>query len=783
MKLQFKNITSYAAALVCGAGLLACTNLSELEDRVDSLDNRITVIENQISTLQDNINAIKALFEGQIFITEISTNDTEDEIYITMSDGNTYTITQGQIGNTPQIAVDDEGYWIVNYGDGYQRITTTVGDEELEVTSVPQFRVNNEGYWEISTDGGKSWETVTYTDGTTPVPAVGDGGDFFQDISYDEETGELSITLSDGNTYTFTVATDFVCQIVTDENPVQFSPGSKRTFDVTMRGVQTVYIVKPDGWNVSLEGEDAADPETEITATLTVEAPANTAAGVNTKISADSDNDIVLHAVAAASDRSIFAKMTVELSNVSMPDADITVDEVTESSITFTVTPNTDVTSWKYMLLPATAEAPDAADDFDERATTGNDPKLNLTTDANGDAIVQGTEYILYVLVIYEGESTSTNICKSETVKPEFSTWYAEYEAGNPITVAGKTYTASEITSIFSSITHITSETTDPVIASTGAYFVDSDVIIELTAAPTSGNEWNKVLLIGNDKGTRSRINMTNSSAVYVGGTDGEVAIMNIEFNFTGSGNYMFTSTQNNDGFDYWAFDNCKFINNQVGKSLISLSSSEGKIRFVNDFIMENCTFSGPEFERGTSGNPVRIFAATGGLLTDVTFDSVIFRNNTFYCPDGIINDLQLFMTANNANSNHVTVSKMTIENNTFVNITPRTTALVATYTISTLIMRNNIFWIEDMCNQNYLATRCTGTYPTGDICINNIGYAQTGTNNFTAIYAATGESNYWEGAENITKLTDDPFAGGTFKLETGTFIPNSTYSSYGAQQ
>ena len=36
-------------------------------------------------------------------------------------------------------------------------------------------------------------------------------------------------------------------------------------------------------------------------------------------------------------------------------------------------------------------------------------------------------------------------------------------------------------------------------------------------------------------------------------------------------------------------------------------------------------------------------------------------------------------------------------------------------------------------------------------------------------------------GAENFTTIETDPFSGGTFDLRTGTFNPNSTYSSYGS--
>ena len=107
MKLHFNSIIKCAAAIFCGASLFACNDLSELEERVDSLDSRITALETQLPALQDNIDAVQALLGGQIFITEISTNDSGDEYTLKMSDGNSYTIKQGKIGNTPQISVED----------------------------------------------------------------------------------------------------------------------------------------------------------------------------------------------------------------------------------------------------------------------------------------------------------------------------------------------------------------------------------------------------------------------------------------------------------------------------------------------------------------------------------------------------------------------------------------------------------------------------------------------------------------------------------------------------
>ena len=156
MNLYFKNLIKYAAAVFCGAIMFACTDLSELEDRVDSLDSRITTLEKQLVSLQGNIDAVNAMFNEQIFITAIAPGTEAGEYKLTMSDGSTYTIKQGQVGNTPQMAVDEEGYWIVSYDNGKSFSRVNVNGEDVPVAASPKFRVNDAGNWEVSTDG-KTW--------------------------------------------------------------------------------------------------------------------------------------------------------------------------------------------------------------------------------------------------------------------------------------------------------------------------------------------------------------------------------------------------------------------------------------------------------------------------------------------------------------------------------------------------------------------------------------------------------------------------------------------------
>ena len=437
MKNFHNTLTKWTVLLLGGAVIFACTDLSGIEERVDSLDSRITALETQIESLNKNISTITALVNESTFITKV--DRTENGFTITMSDSEVYTIENGKTGDTPVITIDEDGYWMAQYGDNEpQYITvdgTADGEKILATATAPLFRVSAKGYWEVSTDGGEIYSTVYLEDGTTPAQAIGQPGEpgeqgdsFFKDVSYNEEDGILSLTLADGKTYSFTVTSDFACEIegVTYAEAEIFQPGASREFKVIYKGIDDVYLTVPQGWSATLEGEESP-------AILTVTPPA-----AKTKISADSQSDVVVHAVSG--DRSIFAKMTVELSDAAMPEVAIELGEVTAESISYTLTPNGDVTSWKYMLLPASETTPATAEDFNERATDGSATGLKLTQDANGNDIAAGTTYILYVLAVNSENGEVTQITASESATPMYDNLFTAYDSGNDIVIGNPPY-------------------------------------------------------------------------------------------------------------------------------------------------------------------------------------------------------------------------------------------------------------------------------------------------------------------------------------------------------
>ena len=344
---------------------------------------------------------------------------------------------------------------------------------------------------------------------------------------------------------------------------------------------------------------------------------------------------------------------------------------------------------------------------------------------------------------------------------------YGLYQAGASIEIGDKVYTPEELND-FGKVTHITTDNASTNLSS-GVYFIDSDVTIENTSA----RGWNKIMLIGNDTDTRTKINLQNYIAVN--DADGQFICYNIEFTDTRtSGAYMFTSNYNG-GYESVVFDNCKF-NPLSGSAVFSISSSSTNARYLNNIAFENCIVSAPEYSRGT-GNPFRIVAYTGNVLNGNVINSATFRNNIIYCNNGIVDGFQMFSVPTAA-AGATTVNNIILENNTLINLTPRTTGIISAYNLNRLSMQKNIFWTQNMVENNYVIIRCYGTYPVGDVCTDNIAYREGSENTFTTFFS----NNGWDGAQNVQVLSETPFDS-NFDIATENFTPIAEYASYGAQR
>lgn len=775
---NFLNLTKCVALLFGGMTLFACTDLSGLEERVDSLDSRITALETQVKSLNENITTINGLLNESTFITNVER--TENGFSITMSDSEVYTIENGKTGDTPLITVDEDGYWRVKYGDGeYQYITvdgTPDGEKILATATAPLFRVSAEGYWEVSTDGGEIYSTVYLEDGTTPAQAIGQPGEpgeqgdsFFKNVSYNEEDGILSLTLADGKTYSFTVTSDFACEIegVTYAEAEIFQPGVSKKFNVIYKGIDDVYLIVPQGWSATLEGETSP-------AVLTVTPPA-----AKTKISADSQSDVVVHAVSG--DRSIFAKMKVELFDGAIPAAEVKAGAVTATEVNFTVTPNADVTSWKYMLLAASEEAPDAPEDFDTRATEvqGNtETPLKLDKDANGSALTVGTEYVLYVLAIAtdEGVPTYASDIASASATPEYGSYYDMWQAGASITIAGVEYNSSNFPDATVELLQANGEDVDIrqyINAQTGniILFLESDGTHKFTFTSNIQATGN-VILISNKENAPVTLDPT---VRYFELRAGKLVMKNITIDRSTTTTYMTNNANCTEDYSALHFDNCKFAG--MKNPIFAIASAKvgnaiQSIKVVNSTI-ELTNFGSTQFVN---------FGACTALDA---IDEIVFDNNIVYASEGNDNGqsvCQIFnynqATAQAGTSWNASVS---ICNNTLYNV-PSSNGYVRLYQVGSMKINKNIFYSTQTSGSQ--SSYCFGTFSdsqSADVidCTDNIAFGLTG--NWTIALTGGTPSTVIPDPNIVTKAESDPLAEKDTK--NGIFTPTSSYASYGAQR
>ena len=93
-------------------------------------------------------------------------------------------------------------------------------------------------------------------------------------------------------------------------------------------------------------------------------------------------------------------------------------------------------------------------------------------------------------------------------------------------------------------------------------------------------------------------------------------------------------------------------------------------------------------------------------------------------------------------------------------------------------IMKNNIFWYDYNMSKDQFIINAAISGPVSGEYNSNIAY-NSGTNKNWNVFKP-GTSATVTG-EEIEVINTDPFAGGTFELTNGKFIPNDTYKQYGA--
>lgn len=326
--------------------------------------------------------------------------------------------------------------------------------------------------------------------------------------------------------------------------------------------------------------------------------------------------------------------------------------------------------------------------------------------------------------------------------------YYALYNSGKTFTVNGIEVNNEK----FGDATYIEN---DQVISTPGIYFIKGGVTVSYNSTVNTAN----LLFIGDNSQQISTVAITgNYIRLRQQNEIGHLLCKNIVFKADASFTNYFFTVYADESFANVAFDQCQIITNS--KPLANIANNN---RSVANFSIENSIINIPAIKQQ--------FIISTSTNTNQDYKNMILRNNIIYCPSGRVEQLVLF------NGSKSGLANLTLENNTFVNVETNTSGFVNVDNLSKISAKNNIFWTNTAGTNNVVIVRYNTTVPTGDVCLNNLLY-KTMSYNWQMFF---GGKLPFDGAEQLSVASSDPFDGGTFDLANGIFIPSAEYSEYGA--
>lgn len=253
------KIYKYIGVALMVLSLGACKT-DDLERDIDALKDRVTAMEAKVDRLNESMNMIRVALDGNKTIQSYTEN--EDGSYtLTLSDGNTITLTQGEIGATDvyqEVSISTDGNWVIGGVETERRAVAVDGVPGV----TPQFRLTMESegkyYWEVSYDGELTWEEVKSQQGTRVYASASGSSSVAGPIAsaVPNATGDkFEITLTgSGTKYEIPIVSGLACAI-TDPTDMKegfwiVPTGNGATTNVNLQG-DAVLVNAPEGWTVT----------------------------------------------------------------------------------------------------------------------------------------------------------------------------------------------------------------------------------------------------------------------------------------------------------------------------------------------------------------------------------------------------------------------------------------------------------------------------------------------------------------------------------------------------
>lgn len=812
---------SACALLLCAA---ACSDLSDIEERLDSLESRVKAIENIIPALNGNIEALQTLAGGGT----INKVEEKDGVYtITLSNGETITVNQGSVGvaNPPIMSIDGNGYWMVDYGAGAGYVL--VDGNKVSATGedgvTPKFGVDAEGYWTVSYDNGSTYQQVLGSDGK-PVSAIPQEGadEYFSEVALEGET--FVITLKSGEKIVIPVVPSF-SYIIDVEGVQTIKAGETKIFDVKSEGVASAAVVsRPSGVEVSLDENS-----------ITIRALAQTKS-----VSADTRKDVAVLALSAEGFATI-AKMQVTVEGVvvdTTPRATVTAGESTSYTLAFNIALD-NAESYRYLLLGAEAEAPSAdsiiADGEESDATTlvieGLEPATDYAlyvvpvgTDRNGAVVkaesstspeavptvtvtpgeatsstleftvrlTDGTSYLYVILKADEAEPSADQIKSSGKESTEETLILKELDAETKyvlyvLPINGNTY--GEIVSA-------ENRTVEPVYANDyERYIAGKDITIAGVVINKSNYGEATLITAESDNkaiGTKGVYFVDETAeGVTIAGNAEQLVVLSLDDKMatigrsSGKSLYINASSSN----DYFILSNVKYVTDMTSGNMMAgggdgvietIFFNKVKVEVPADMLM---LYSSKEILNfNMTDCDVRLHKGTAekNLVqsnTTSTYNTLVFKNNIFYSTDGDLTGYRLFSNSN------ATITSLEFKNNTIAGVYCKAAyGYVTVNSVTAGDVVSNLFYVPDYTT--YLDGKYTGILHIADRADTHLNMVSNlAFYNYDAVPSNRIKCSYYSNNGTIYNKAkaDNPIPSPDYA--NGVFTQGDDYKSFGAQR
>lgn len=606
-----------------------------------------------------------------------------------------------------------------------------------------------------------------FNENLNALRVLAEGGKTIQSYTYDETTDKYTVTLSDGSEIVLT----------------QGTKGEATTPSITI-SEDGYWVINEEKQSIKAEGSDAATPKFRINSEgywqvdLDGDGPKdfeNVLGEDGKPVKATTDQSISMSDEFFESVKEENGCLVVTLKDggktYSLPIVENLLCEIVEPEQGFkdgvltvgygkTVELTVKVKGDNYAV---TAPAGWTAVLGEPDAET-NEAKLSLTAPAQSSTSTRATADNTTDLTLQANKGVNWAVDKIQVVgEVVVDSYYALYEAGETLNISGISINKStygEAKLVNSNDFEFTVDNK--------VYFIDSSVDVNWT----STINFPDLILIGNSSAVKSKITPTKQIKISNENANGVCLFYNLEINTSnvkkadGSA-YTYLLTQNADNsFGTVIFDNSKIISLSNQPLTYIYNTNKPEARSIENLTIRN---SWIEFPSGTQQQYLISLSES-----TATFTNINLENNIFYSKDKnkLLTKFKLF------NGKTATIGNLKVHNNTFVNLASETTFYVYAGTVKTIDVTKNLYFTDQALNNNCGFIRAT-TFPTGTYCNDNIVYKVSSEYNWQAFYG--GMKNAFDGAVENTIIDTNPFEGGKFDPATGTFVPNATYSGYGA--